>query len=310
MLSCCCMHAPCGLDALFRCNIACMLGVCGCIYVLAHMWACECGRVTDYSYPHARTHARTCINARVFAVDTTGDRQSDAEFNHRNSQLGPDQRAVYDHLRVHIRATQAAARENAEPPVPLLMFVTGGAGTGKSFLIAQMSELIIRAHPSLATPVLLLAPTGVAAFNIGGSTLHTALRLPVERGRERSGSAARVQYKKLQQQQLIELATVFFSVRYLIIDEISMVSYSTFEHTHLRLCEIYKYVHGAASNCPPFGGLNIIAVGDFYQLPPVRVVRYINNYMHTSIMYKYASCHTLRICGPLIKTPCSFQPSR
>lgn len=51
---------------------------------------------------------------------------------------------------------------------------------------------------------------------------------------------------------------------YLIIDEISMVSLQTIKHIHRRLIEI----KGTSDNVP-FGGVNVIAIGDFYQLPPV-----------------------------------------
>jgi hypothetical protein len=95
--------------------------------------------------------------------------------------------------------------------------------TGKSYLISILCELLYRGHRGIsAKPVILTAPTGVAAFNIGGITIHKALALPVEHCRE-TGSA-RVTYKKLNGQQLQALRAEWAGVRFLIIDEISMVS--------------------------------------------------------------------------------------
>ena len=99
---------------------------------------------------------------------------------------------------------------------------------------------------------MLVAPNGVAAFNIGGLTIHYAFRLPVEHGNL-------TRYTKPSAERLHQLRLLCKDVHTIIIDEISMVSYETSGFIHQRLTEIKG-----------FGGLNIIAVGDFYQLPPVR----------------------------------------
>jgi DNA replication protein DnaC len=79
------------------------------------------------------------------------------------------------------------------------MFVTGGAGTGKSFLIAALHELCLRAHQGsvgAVAAVRLAAPTGVAASNIEGSTLYYLLSLPVENVRQ-GRSAGTITYTAL-----------------------------------------------------------------------------------------------------------------
>ena len=84
------------------------------------------------------------------------------------------------------------------------LFVTGGAGTGKSFLIAALHELGVRAHLGIVmsqVAVRLAAPTGVAASNIGGSTLHHMLSLPVEDVRRGRGAAS-IHYRALQGEKL------------------------------------------------------------------------------------------------------------
>uniref|UniRef100_A0A1X7T5X1 ATP-dependent DNA helicase n=1 Tax=Amphimedon queenslandica TaxID=400682 RepID=A0A1X7T5X1_AMPQE len=65
-------------------------------------------------------------------------------------------------------------------PSPFRMFITGGDGTGKSHVISVIKEHLERAHIGAGNACVLMAPTGVAAFDIGGLTIHWALNLPVE----------------------------------------------------------------------------------------------------------------------------------
>lgn len=103
---------------------------------------------------------------------------------------------------------------------------------------------------------------GVAALNIGGATLHSALKIPVEDGH--SHSASRSKFKQLRPEALQDMRQAWHGVRHLIIDEISMISNVILQHASKRLQEI-KGMRGV-----PFGGLSVITVGDFYQLPPVK----------------------------------------
>lgn len=173
------------------------------VHVMCHLAAARrarCTRARSHICPHRVL--RRCLlpsihparAAGTFSTESFGERQTDEVWLERNRNLSPDQRAVFELVRSHIRSTQQATSDGGAPPTPLSLFVTGGAGTGKSFFIEQVAELIRRAHPSLSSPVLLLAPTGVAAFNIGGSTMHNALQLPVERGRAAAGTSARVRF--------------------------------------------------------------------------------------------------------------------
>ena len=103
--------------------------------------------------------------------------------------------------------------------------------------------------------VLLTAPTGVAAFNIGGMTLHSALFLNVGR----FGG-----YQPLSSERLNLLRTTISSLLLLIIDEVSMVGSNMLLEIHRRL----QQIKGVGSDSM-FGGVSILAVGDLYQLPPV-----------------------------------------
>ena len=67
-------------------------------------------------------------------------------------------------------------------PSPFRMFITGGAGTGKSHMMSVIKEHLERADIGAANACILMAPTGVAAFNIGGLTIHRAPNLPEEHG--------------------------------------------------------------------------------------------------------------------------------
>ena len=185
---------------------------------------------------------------------------TDVEYNNKVAGLNNSQREAFDRVVQYTRARhQYYMRERESLPEPLHVFITGGAGTGKSHLISVIKEHIERSHTGSQNACMLVAPTGVAAFNIGGLTIHYAFRLPVEHGNL-------TKYTKLSAERLHQLRLLCKDVHTIIIDEISMVSYETLGFIHQRLTEI----KGTDDTEVYFGGLNIIAVGDFYQLPPVR----------------------------------------
>ncbi|KAE8291439.1 ATP-dependent DNA helicase PIF1 [Larimichthys crocea] len=147
-------------------------------------------------------------------------------------------------------------------PEQFFYFVTGGAGCGKSHVIKCIHEeatKILRQLPrfrdqgDMSTPaVLLTAFTGTAAFNISGKTLHSMLKLP---------RSLKPPYQGLGNT-LDEMRAMLSNAEILIIDEISMVSKELFAYVHWRFQQI-------KGNRKPFGGMSVLAVGDFYQLPPL-----------------------------------------
>ena len=74
--------------------------------------------------------------------------------------------------------------QDAQPLEPLHIFLTSNAGCGKSFLMKMLyqplTKILSYGNVSLDKPnTLLMAPTGVAAMNIDGATIHTVLNMPI-----------------------------------------------------------------------------------------------------------------------------------
>jgi hypothetical protein len=128
-------------------------------------------------------------------------------------------------------------------------FVTGPGGTGKSFLLRAIQHWCNNS----CNPCLLLAPTGIAARNIDGNTIHSALSIYSERGSYRTGLFQFSDEKRNN----VKRKTI------LIIDEVSMVDAGLLEY----ISKIFAKLH---DNNRPFGNLHVIAFGDLMQLPPVR----------------------------------------
>ena len=138
------------------------------------------------------------------------------------------------------------------------VYMGGPGGTGKSHVIKLIRRDVIyflqqtmQVKPDEPL-VLLTAPTGLAAFNIGGITLHSAFMLNCSNSNDEFNDWEK---RSTMQLKLNKIALI-------IIDEISMVGASTFGH----VCEMLKKIKQKTID---WGGVAILAVGDFYQLPPV-----------------------------------------
>lgn len=137
------------------------------------------------------------------------------------------------------------------------VFLTGKAGTGKSTFLRHICNITKKKH-------VVLAPTGIAAINAGGSTLHSFFKLPfypllpeapnlsLQRGRIHEF----LKYTKTHRKLLEELELV-------IIDEISMVRADIIDAMD-RILRVYSH-----NLREPFGGKQILLVGDVFQLEPV-----------------------------------------
>ncbi|OAV42724.1 ATP-dependent RecD-like DNA helicase [Lewinella sp. 4G2] len=123
------------------------------------------------------------------------------------------------------------------------LFITGRAGTGKSTLLQIFRR-------STNKNVVVVAPTGVAALNVGGQTIHSLFGFPPRLLQKKDVRPNR-RYKRL-----------FLNLETLIIDEISMV------RADMMMAIDYALKINRDSG-KPFGGVQVIFFGDLYQLPPV-----------------------------------------
>ena len=207
---------------------------------------------------------------------TMTDREYEGKVNSLNETQQKAFRLVVQYTRE--RVAHAQKPKHVSAPQPLRIFLTGGAGTGKSHFITVIREHVERAHMGSKHACLVVAPTSVAAFNIHGATLHRAFRLPVEHNEA-------TEYKKLSCERLQELRRELKDVYIIIIDEVSMV----FSFVHRRLMEI----KGIEDADVYFGGVSVIAVGDFYQLPPAASIpeqEGLYSWYHASVEGCFSPC--------------------
>lgn len=132
------------------------------------------------------------------------------------------------------------------------VFLTGRAGTGKTTFLHY-----IRQHAD--KNVIVAAPTGVAAINAGGITLHSLLQLPFEpfipdfEGKKKLDYHFKLRRSKIEMLRELDL---------LIIDEVSML--------RADILDAIDYMLKRYRNSPkPFGGVQMLFIGDMFQLPPV-----------------------------------------
>lgn len=154
---------------------------------------------------------------------------------------GPGQ-AIKDPLAgVHISDEYKTVESLLNAGCPAV-FVTGNAGTGKSTLIQYLRTV-------LKKKMVVVAPTGVAALNVGGVTINAFFQLP----------------PKIHEDEDIKLVydrKLYQKLDLLIIDEVSMVRCDLMD-------SIDKFLRKNRSSDMPFGGVQLLLIGDLFQLPPV-----------------------------------------
>ena len=134
------------------------------------------------------------------------------------------------------------------------VFFTGSAGTGKSVLMRAIIAELRKKYVREPDRVAVTASTGLAACNIGGVTLHSFGGIGL--GKEDVPTLV----KKIKRNQ--KAKNRWLRTKILIIDEISMVDGDLFD-------KLEGIARAMRNNGRPFGGIQLVITGDFFQLPPV-----------------------------------------
>lgn len=209
------------------------------------------------------THALTAV------VKQRSNVMSKQDYCEMVRATNPEQRALILHV-IHTMHSFDESRK------PLQIFFTGPAGSGKTFTLRVLMETYNRfsqAHNVQNNAYVACASTGKAAVAIGGTTVHSAFRLTMSRRNN-----AKMSFETLQLYR-----NGFAHVRAIIVDEVSMIGANVLDSIHARLQDIRGEYDDA------FGGIDMILVGDFRQLPPVNA-RYVwkppANSMHGAVLWQ------------------------
>ncbi|XP_076105470.1 uncharacterized protein LOC143073656 [Mytilus galloprovincialis] len=188
------------------------------------------------------------IEARTVELTNHANRISETDYFGLIRSLNKKQWEFFQHVVTWVKTKHE----------PFYTFLTGGAGCGKSVVVRAIFQALHRHLCSIEGEdpddirILLCAPTGKAAYNINGLTIHNAFQIQPNKGLDQSLSC----------DVLNTLRMKYRNLSLILIDEISMVGNKMFSLLERRL----KKIKG--SNCS-FGGVSIIAIGDFFQLQPV-----------------------------------------
>ena len=181
---------------------------------------------------------------RALKASPEGQKKPAHDLDYRPAEVAPSKRgraAEFDVSAIDVILEYEVVRDLVQEGFPLV-FVTGSAGTGKSTFIRWMQHEFDGA-------ILVAAPTGMAAINIDGQTLHRLCSLP----------PAFILKPDIK---LDERRLDIRKARVLIIDEVTMV-------TANLLDAVSAYLKKNRDDERPFGGLSIVIVGDLFQLPPI-----------------------------------------
>lgn len=136
------------------------------------------------------------------------------------------------------------------------LFLTGKAGTGKSTFLKYIREHTSKEH-------VVLAPTGIAAINVGGSTLHSFFKLPFHPLTPDNPNYSTIPKLRSFLKYNKEHTKMIKSLELVIVDEISMVRADIIDFVD-RILRVYS-----GNMRQPFGGKQMLFVGDVFQLEPV-----------------------------------------
>ena len=154
------------------------------------------------------------------------------------------------------------------------VFLTGQAGAGKTYILNQYTDYL----KSRGIVPAITASTGIAATHIGGTTIHSWSGLGITQ------NVSDYQVDAMQEKKY--LWKRFENVEVLVIDEISMI-------TAELLDSVDRVLKGFKRNNEPFGGIQVIFSGDFFQLPPIDRSNQSPNYAWKASAWRAAD---LQVC--------------
>lgn len=130
------------------------------------------------------------------------------------------------------------------------VYLTGTAGSGKTYVLNKYITYLKSKHICVG----ITASTGVAATHINGITINSWAGVGIKKDLDQKDIQELIKWRHLRKR--------FYPAKVLIIDEVSMLSDYTFNLVD-RICKAFK------SDPRPFGGMQVVLCGDFFQLPPV-----------------------------------------
>ena len=206
------------------------------------------------------TSEETITLGLKYTIEANKAIMSTKQYKAKMSTLNDEQRKIVMYNRQWCKQAVAALNSTGIDIPAYRVFLSGPGGTGKSHVIELINRDVkfyfskVRNIESGFPVVLLTAPTGTAAFNIGGMTIHSALQMGYNK-----------EFSHLSQEKIEMLRLHLKHLKLLICDEASMIDCKKLRKIHERLCMIKK----ADIAGSPFANVSILLVGDLYQLPPV-----------------------------------------
>ena len=200
-----------------------------------------------YTEPQINANQSLSLDANVMGKDVDPLDELAAELNE-------EQRRAFFLVCDHRRRNHP---DNMNPPSQLLLYLPGAGGTGKSRVIQAITEYFQRTGQRAT--LLILAPTGIAAANISGSTIHSVCGFGFndrEDGKRMDSPTGKA---------LHNLQERWAKIEYVIIDEVSMIGQTLLARFHASVQKAK-----AVDSDAPFAGLNVLFSGDFMQLSPVQ----------------------------------------
>ncbi len=197
--------------------------------------------LVKYDLVRSRPGQGRSLKERLTGVAPTNDEDA-ASTDEGEPQCSPEQQIAID----------AALDPNTRA-----VFITGGAGVGKSFIVHKIVSLLREQGRRVAVT----ASTGIAAVNVNGTTVHKFGGIGLCQDPIDEIVRKILRWKGVKKRWL--------ETEVLLIDEISMLDANVFD----TLDYVGKVVRRQPSL--PFGGMKIILVGDFFQMPPVKADAYV-----------------------------------